>query len=469
MPLKIAIFGQMLDLPTVLAKQGHTIHWYNVSPRDRRHRLPAEIKVYDLPLEKLRSEPQEAVKDCDILLINLTPYQMNKATIRALIKFYPKVPILFNKDKWRPGTAPAFDVPIRGISFREVITGGIKREVSWVEKKRRVYELTQLMDGAKKVLILTHNNPDPDSLASALALRTLLGRNNRTATIGYLGHVIHRPENRQMVELLDIDAKRLKPQELDNYDRICLVDCQPSYFNPAYFERELPRVDAVFDHHPEVVNVNVPFKEVRTNEGATSTILTTLLRASDVEVSERLATALLYAIKTDTFFMREAAEDDVESFLYLYPLANQNIIRRMEKPEIDSDQLLKFGEAIRKHVLFDNVFFCYAGEGIKEDMIARLADFGLQTRGVEWSCAFGFEKNIMVLSLRNVGYVKSAGRILRKCFNHMGSAGGHRNAARALVTKAALKKLYGKDFMETIPRIIMQTVLDEIEGEPVNS
>ena len=463
-PMKIAIFGQMLDLPNVLAKQGHQILWYNVSPRERHERMPAEVKVFDLTLDNLRGDVQKSVLDADVLLINLGAYQINKSTLRKFVEYYPNVPILFNKDKWRPGSAPMFDIPVRGVSFRDVITGGIQREMAWVETKRRVFELLKIMEGAKRVLILTHNNPDPDSLASALALRALLGRNNRTATIGYLGHVIHRPENRQMVELLEIDARRLRPKDLDTFDRICLVDCQPAYFNPAYFERELPRCDAVFDHHPEIPGYKIPFTEVRTNEGSTSTILTKFLRASDVEVSERLATALLYAIKTDTFFMRDAAEDDVESFTYLYPMANHNLIRRMEKPEIDSDQLLKFGEAIRKHVLFDKAFFCYAGEGIREDMIARLADFGLQTRGIEWSCAFGFEEDILVLSLRNVGYVKGAGRILRKLYNGIGSAGGHRHAARALITKAALRKAYGKDFMKKISEIIMKQLLDEIEG-----
>lgn len=468
--MKIAIFGQMLDLPTVLAKQGHTILWYNVSPREKRMRLPVEVSVFDVALESLRNEPQPPVEKADLLLVNLTAYQINKATLRNLVKFYPGVPILFNKDKWRRGSAPLFDIPVRGISFTDLITGGLIREMAWVERKQRVSELLRIMDGAKRVLILTHNNPDPDSLASALGLRTLLGRNNRTATIGYLGHAIHRPENRQMVELLEIDARRLKPKDLDNYDRICLVDCQPAYFNPAYFERELPRCDAVFDHHPEIAGYDhIPFREVRTSDGATSTIMTRFLRASDIEVSERLATALLYAIKTDTFFMRDAAEDDVESFTYLYPMANQNWIRRMEKPEIDSEQLLKFGEAIRKHVLFDNVFFCFAGDGVKEDMIARLADFGLQTRGVEWSCAFGFEGDILVMSLRNVGYVKSAGRILRESFNKIGSAGGHRNAARALVSKSALRKHYGKDSLKRIDEIIMKTLLDQIEGEPVSA
>ncbi len=454
----------MVDLPTVLAKQGHRIFWYNVSPRDSRARLPAEITVKDLSLDALRTEAQDDVKDADLLLVNLTQHQMNKTTLSRLAEFYPKVPVLFNKDKWKQDP-PVFDEPVRGISFKELITGGVAREMDWALEKQRVYELHKIMEGAKKILILTHNNPDPDSLASALALRTLLGRNNRTCTIGYLGDQIHRPENKQMVELLEIDAKRLKPKELDNYDRICLVDCQPSYFNPAYFERALPRVDAVFDHHPDVSTEHLPFREVRTNEGATSTILTTFLRASDIEVSERLATALLYAIKTDTFFMRDAAQDDIDSFVYLYPLANHNIIRRMEKPEIDSNQLLKFGDAIRKHVIFDKIFMCYAGEGIKEDMIARLADFGLQTKGVEWSCAFGFEGKILVLSLRNVGYVRSAGRVLRETLNRYGSAGGHRNAARALVTKATLKEEFGPDYMDRIDQIIFKIILDAIEGD----
>jgi nanoRNase/pAp phosphatase (c-di-AMP/oligoRNAs hydrolase) len=463
--MKVAIFGQMLDLPTVLAKQGHTILWYSTSPLDPKKKLTAEITARHVPIETLRTEPQPEVANADLLLVNLTAHQISKGVLRQLVDFYPKVSIIYNKDRWRPGRAPIFEFPVRGLSFKEQITGSLIREKAWVDMKRRVFNLRAIMEDAKKVLILTHNNPDPDSIASALALRTLLGRNNRTATIGYLGDLIHRPENRQMLELLDIDAKNLRTTDLDSFDRICLVDCQPPYISPPYFDRSLPRVDAVFDHHPELPGYTVPFKEVRPTEGATSTILTTLLRAADIEPSERLATALLYAIKTDTFFMRDAAPYDIDCFTYLYPLANMNQIRRMEKPEIDSAQLLKFGEAIRRHVIFGKVFTCYAGEGIREDMIARLADFGLQTRGVEWSVAFGFEEDILVMSMRNPGYVKAAGRILRKCFGEIGSAGGHRNSARALITKTALRKAHGKDFMKKLDTIIIRPILDEIEGE----
>ncbi len=467
--MKIVLIGQMVDLPTVLAKQGHSILWYNTSPRDRKAKLPAEVEVVDTPLDQLRSEPQDVIASADLVLLNLSAHQMNRSLMHTFVQFYPTTPILYNKDKWRSGKSPVFDVPVRAISFREMITGAIQREMYWVRLKHRVGKLRDLMEGARKVLILTHNNPDPDSLAAALALRALLGRNKSSATIGYMGHEIHRPENVQMVELLEIGAKNIAFEEVEEYDRVCLVDCQPPYFSPPYFERELPRVDAVFDHHPELPGYTAPFKEVRVSEGSTSTILVTLLRAADVEISERLATALLYAIKTDTFFMRDAAADDIESFTHLYPLANVNLIRRMEKPEIDSEQLLKFGEAIRNHVLFNKVFLCYAGEGVKEDMIARLADFGLQTRGIEWSCAFGFEGDLLVLSLRNVGYVKGAGRILRKLFGQIGSAGGHRNSARALITREALTQASGADGMERIDQIIMRLLLDEIEGEPAEA
>ena len=467
--MKITLIGQMVDLPTVLAKQGHRIQWYNTAPRNHKVRLPAEVEIIDTPLDVLRKEKQQNIVESDLILLNLSAHQMTKALLTQFNDFYPTVPILYNKDKWRSGKASRFDLPVRAISLREMITGAIQRERYWVKRKRRVAELRALMEDAKRVLILTHNNPDPDSLASALALRVLLGRNNRTATIGYMGHEIHRPENVQMVELLDIGAKRITFDDIAKYDRIALVDCQPPYFAPPYFEEALPRVDAVFDHHPELPGYSVPFKEVRVSEGATSTILTTLVRAADIEISERLATALLYAIKTDTFFMRDAAIDDIDSFTHLYQLANVNIIRRMEKPEIDSDQLLKFGEAIRNHVLFDKVFMCFAGEDVKEDMIARLADFGLQTRGIEWSCAFGFEGDLLVMSMRNVGYVKGAGRVLRNVFGTIGSAGGHRNAARALITREALAEKYGTENMGRIDEIIMRTLLDEIEGEPAEA
>ena len=69
--------------------------------------------------------------------------------------------------------------------------------------------------------------------------------------------------------------------------------------------------------------------------GATSTILTEYLEACGADVSQRLATALLYGIKSDTLMLnRETGPADLRAFMSLYPLTNYNTLRRIERPEL---------------------------------------------------------------------------------------------------------------------------------------
>ena len=109
-----------------------------------------------------------------------------------------------------------------------------------------------------------------------------------------------------------------------------MVDVQPHYFGDL-----LDRVDLVVDHHPPQPGYSAVFKDIRPDYGSTSTILTEHLRAVDISISERTATAMLYAIKSDTlFFNRQANRADLEAFSFLYPLADAAMIRKMEGAEI---------------------------------------------------------------------------------------------------------------------------------------
>ena len=59
-----------------------------------------------------------------------------------------------------------------------------------------------------------------------------------------------------------------------------------------------------------------------------------------MNISERTATAMLYAIKSDTlFFNRQTNRVDLEAFSYLYPLADAALIRKMEGAEITLERL----------------------------------------------------------------------------------------------------------------------------------
>ena len=198
------------------------------------------------------------------------------------------------------------------ITLAELTGPPLVTELGRSVTRQRVQQYQRYLSDADRVLILTHNDPDPDAMASALALRTVLRRTRQTAVIACLQGVT-RPENLRMIKLLDLKIEVLEPEQLKEFDRIALVDVQPHYF-PGL----LPHVDLVIDHHPEQSGYNAIFKDIRPDYGSTSTILTEHLRAVDMDISERTATAMLYAIKSDTlFFNRHANRADLDAFSHL--------------------------------------------------------------------------------------------------------------------------------------------------------
>jgi nanoRNase/pAp phosphatase (c-di-AMP/oligoRNAs hydrolase) len=278
------------------------------------------------------------------------------------------------------------------------------------------------------VLILLHNDPDPDAMASGLALRNLLRRTKTTAIIGALQGMT-RPENLRMANLLDIRVEAVTPQQFGDFDRIATVDVQPHYFGGL-----LERVDLVVDHHPEQAGYSAVFKDIRADYGSTCTILTEHLRAVDVSISERTATAMLYAIKSDTlFFARQTNRSDLDAFTYLYPLADPALIRKMEGAEITLERLACVRDALEGGSLTDQIFCAFMGKPPREDSITYVADFLLQLEDVKWTIVSGQVNDNLVISVRNLGYTRNAGEFVRRWFAELGSAGGHRAMAKAVV------------------------------------
>src|SRR5438874_2683456 len=195
--------------------------------------------------------------------------------------------------------------------------------------RSRVERLRSHFASADRVLIMMQDDPDPDAIASALALRALLGRTKAAAPIATFG-TITRPENRAMLRILEIDVEQIKPRAIGEYERVAMVDCQPSFFEEGFGE-----VDLVIDHHPEETPARARLKDIRPAYGATSTILTEYLRAADVKIRERLATALLYGIKADTLHLeRGATRADMDAFAFLHGHANHNALLRIERPDL---------------------------------------------------------------------------------------------------------------------------------------
>jgi nanoRNase/pAp phosphatase (c-di-AMP/oligoRNAs hydrolase) len=346
------------------------------------------------------------------------------------------------------------------LSMSELFGGPLLTEFSRSLTRARVQQYQRYFSDADRVLIMLHNDPDPDAMASGLALRNILRRTKATAIIGAIQGV-SRPENLRMVNLLDLHVEPITPASLREYDRIAMVDVQPHYFGGL-----IDRVDLVIDHHPEQPGYTAVFRDIRADYGSTCTILTEHLRAVDGNISERTATAMLYAIKSDTlFFSRQTNRVDLEAFSYLYPLADAALIRKMEGAEITQERLEYVLKAHRSGTLADQVFCAFLGPSPREDFIPYVADFFLQVEDVKWTVIAGIVGDSLVVSVRNLGYSKNAGEFVRRFFSDIGSAGGHRAMAKAVVPMRAFRQKFGDLAGEDISARLQALVRDFLTHE----
>jgi nanoRNase/pAp phosphatase (c-di-AMP/oligoRNAs hydrolase) len=327
---------------------------------------------------------------------------------------------------------------ITHLDLAELLSAPLTTELGRSLTRARVQQYQRYFSDADRVLILLHNEPDPDALAAGLALRNLLRRTRTTAIIAALEGVT-RPENVRMADLLDIQVETITAGEFGGFDRIATVDVQPHYFSAL-----LPRVDLVIDHHPEQPGYTTVFKDIRAEYGSTCTILTEHLRAVDVNISERTATAMLYAIKSDTlFFARQTNRVDLEAFSFLYPLSDPALIRKMEGAELTVERLEHVTRALASSRLRHQVFSAFLGETTREDFIPYTADFLLQIEDVKWTIVSGIVAGQLIVSVRNLGYSRNAGEFVKTSFGDIGSAGGHRAMAKAVVPMARFRAKFG--------------------------
>jgi nanoRNase/pAp phosphatase (c-di-AMP/oligoRNAs hydrolase) len=305
--------------------------------------------------------------------------------------------------------------------------------------KQKIKELRAMVSEGDRVAIVLQDDPDPDAMASAMALRTLLGRNKLT-TPCFAFKPVTRPENRTMVHLLEIEIQPATTEDLRAFDKIAMVDVQPPYFG-----EKIPRADITIDHHPGYPGGSSPFEDVRTKYGATATIMTEYLVTADEKISERLATALLYGIRSDTLALsRRVTDDDLQAFTHLVPLANYSVLRQIDRPELPLSFAHILARAMERMIVKDHLVVLNLGTVERDDLIVQMADFCLQFEGVAWVAVAGKLGNQLVISVRNHGMSgENAGEAVKSLFSEIGSAGGHRNMSKAVIPLRAWRRREG--------------------------
>ena len=298
------------------------------------------------------------------------------------------------------------------------------------DPERRVHELRAFVQGVDVVPILVQEDPDPDGMAAALGLRVLLHRSERDAPIISLGEVT-RAENRRMAELLGLRVVRVSRGELEGFERVIAVDTQPA---PVGTRTRY----AVIDHHPVRPGYTADFVDIRPETGAAATIVTQYLRASGEQVPPRLATALIYGIRTDTEVLRRgAAPIDVEAYAFLQEHADHELLRRIGRPAFSEDAVRTMGTALAGLGRNGEIVTAYAGRLTEETshVLPNLADFCLSIEGVTWAAAAGLVEDDLVINVRRIGGPAGAGDLAKALAEEEGKGGGHRSMARVVIRR----------------------------------
>jgi nanoRNase/pAp phosphatase (c-di-AMP/oligoRNAs hydrolase) len=281
------------------------------------------------------------------------------------------------------------------------------------------------VSGRGRILIVVHDNPDPDSLASAMALRHLFAvRLNREAVIAFSG-MIGRSENLAMAQCLQIPLTPFPIIELKMFQVVCLLDSQPETGNNS-----LPpgaRVDIIIDHHPmREESAACKWVDIRPEYGTTATILYEYLKVQGVALGTKLATALFYAIKSETQDLgREARRPDRDAYLALFPLANKTLLNSITRPPLPREYFVALHSALEHTKIYGKVLVASL-KGVQfPELVAELADLLLRLEGIETVLSMGHYNSEMILSIRTESEQINAGELIRVLVAGRGSAGGH--------------------------------------------
>jgi nanoRNase/pAp phosphatase (c-di-AMP/oligoRNAs hydrolase) len=307
-----------------------------------------------------------------------------------------------------------------------VIADSALRSLETGELEHKSKQLSEVIeDTDQRMAILIHRGPDPDSIASAAALRAIADHRGVDADIIYEGEIGHH-ENRAFVNLLGLELTSRSEVDIEDYDTVALVDFSKSGDPDDDDADDLPPIDILIDHYEPEVPIDATFSDVRPNVSATSTILTKYVQEFDLNLSQEVATALLYGIRAETLdFKRDTTPADLTAAAYLYPFADHDTLEQVESPSMSPETLDVLAEAIRNREVKGSHLVSNAGFIRDREALAQAAQQLLNLEGITTTAVFGIVDETIHLSARSKDIRLNIGNVLDDAFTDIGDAGGH--------------------------------------------
>jgi nanoRNase/pAp phosphatase (c-di-AMP/oligoRNAs hydrolase) len=291
-------------------------------------------------------------------------------------------------------------------------------------------QLLTVLAGYRGCLIVMHDNPDPDAIAAGWGLQCLVSEKLGLPTRLVGGGAIVRAENRHMVEILHPPIELLDEIEVDTDIATILVDCGPSTRNHLLIRQGIRPV-GVIDHHSNGSRrTRLEFRDVRAKVAASATIVASYLRDQKVEPGVKLATAMQYAIRTETMGSETRhSRLDRSIILWLTARSEPELIAEIENAPLVRDYFGDLVLAMQSTFLYDDAAFCLLPRAHCAEIVGEVADLLIRCQGVGRVLCGALVDHDIVFSARTEDDAEHAARLLQRFLNGIGFGGGHAHRA----------------------------------------
>lgn len=377
------------------------------------------------------------IQNIDSVFIVSSDIEANKKALNFIRKEAPDVQIVARVNNYQQKEemeAAGADLVVLPSNLPiKAIASAIVQYIEKMKSVKLAQDLKKLIStvGDGKLAIIVHDNPDPDAISSAMGLKEIANSVGIKSEILYKGIIGHH-ENKAFINLLDIEMDQSKDFKAPDYKKIALIESSAPGVNNL-----LPKgtkVSIVIDHHQaNIEDVEAEYIDIRPNIGATATIMTKYLQELEIPIKTELATALLYGIKVDTNdFRRNTDPTDMTAAAYLFPLANHDILDRLETPSKSTESIDILGEAIKNRQIKGSYLISNVGTIRDRDTLAQAADYLLALEGITTTLIFGLGEDTIYISGRSRDDRTNIGKIMADAFG-TDKAGGHTTLAGAQI------------------------------------
>lgn len=277
----------------------------------------------------------------------------------------------------------------------------------------------------RQAVIVMHNNPDPDAIATGWAIRFLLeSKLHKPVRLVGSGDIV-RAENRHMIRLLQPPFELLDEFHPGQGDAVILVDCGPDATNHLVCDEAIRPV-AVIDHHDPQLLVRLPLMDIRPHVAASASIAATYLRQQQLEPDTRLATAMLYAIHTETQgYETYHSRVDRAVLPWLMRRADPALLAEIENAPLSREYFGDLVLALQGTFVYEDAALCILPRAQGPEIIGEVADLLIRCEGIHRVLCGAVSRNGVLLSVRTDDIGGNATRLLNETLQGLGRGGGH--------------------------------------------